>query len=469
MRIGLQKVSFGRILALGVAALTVASLAPQSGASAATLVTLHSFCSVTALAGTPPAPTCKDGVWPVGGLVMDPSGNGNLYGTTSAGGNSAGGGVVFQLTPANKSFGLWSETVLYNFCTQGGTKCSDGQTPLAGLLIDQMGNLYGTTQAGGAGGGGGTVFELIPNATKTGWTETVLYSFCASTNCRDGANPQGALLMDQMENLYGTTQAGGSPGSSGTVFALSNNAANTPWSWTAIYNFAFCAPAASNCTDGFSPLAGLISDPAGHIYGTAALGGANKGVRYAAGTVFELPVAGAETILYSFCAQRESGASCTDGAEPWGGLSIDAAGNLYGTTAYGGANGSGTVFELIPNVGTTGWTERVLYSFCKQSNCADGANPVAGLFLDTKSGNLYGTTKNGGNSFGTLFELSPPNATTPTWTQTVLYTFCPHAAPCTDGANPEAGLIMDPKSGYFYGTTYNGGAYDGGTAFELRP
>jgi uncharacterized repeat protein (TIGR03803 family) len=147
-----------------------------------------------------------------------------------------------------------------------------------------------------------------------------------------------------------------------------------------------------------------------------------------------------ETVLYSFCTQ---GSSCTDGTDPYpqAGLIMDASGKLYGTTPgveYG--YGEGTVFALTPNAARTKWTETVLYSFCAQAGCTDGAYLYAGLIMD-KSGKLYGTTYKGGlYNWGTVFELTP-NAAKTKWTETVLYSFCAQGAPCTDGQAPYAGLV----------------------------
>jgi hypothetical protein len=239
--------------------------------------------------------------------------------------------------------------VLYSFCAQGGTACTDGQYPYAGLIGDTSGNLYSTTYAGGAYGGG-TVFELTPPAKgKIAWTETVLYSFCAETNCTDGDTPLAGVIMDASGNLYSTTFLGGVHGG-GTVFELTPPAkGETAWTETVLYSF--CAQGAGYCTDGTELSAGLIMDRSGNLYGTTGGGGAYK----YNGTVFELTppakgkIAWTETVLYSFCAQ--GGAACTDGAGPFAGLIMDWSGNLYGTTYEGGANcqpnyGCGTVFEL---------------------------------------------------------------------------------------------------------------------------
>jgi uncharacterized repeat protein (TIGR03803 family) len=282
--------------------------------------------------------------------------------------------------------------------------------------MDGAGNLYGTTQRGGAHGppwGLGTVFELTPNAARTKWTETVLHSFCAQANCVDGSFPSAGLIMDGAGNLYGTTQSGGAhrpPYGLGTVFELTPNAARTKWTETVLYSF--CSQAF--CRDGRRPQTVLIMDGAGNLYGTSSEGGAICSVRLAerCGTVFELTPNAArtkwtETVLYSFCAQ----ANCVDGSFPSAGLIMDGVGNLYGTTPHGHA---GVVFELMPNAARTAWTDEVLYRFCLQGgSCSDGDQPSGSLIMD-KSGNLYGTTQFGGDGdgcgstgCGTVFALKP--------------------------------------------------------------
>jgi uncharacterized repeat protein (TIGR03803 family) len=307
------------------------------------------------------------------------------------------------------------ETVLYSFCAQA--RCTDGYYPVAGLIMDKAGNLYGTTEHGGAWNGdygSGTVFELTPPAAgKTAWTHKVLYSFCAQVNCADGSYPAAGLIMDKAGNLYGTTFQGGAHYGFGTVFELTPPAAGkTAWTQKVLYSF--CAQ--TNCTDGSYPAAGLIMDKAGNLYGTTEVGGVHWDFHVSrGGTVFELtPPAAAKTawtqkVLYSFCAQ----AGCTDGREPEAGLIMDTAGNLYGTTYFGGSTNhsgrrAGVVFELTPNAAKTAWTETVTYSFCFKPNyCADGSRPFAGLIMDAL-GNLYGTTQYGGlHGQGAVFELTP--------------------------------------------------------------
>jgi uncharacterized repeat protein (TIGR03803 family) len=327
------------------------------------------------------------------GLVLDQ--RGNLYGTTYVGG-AYEQGVVFKLTPKGE------ETVLYSF----GARNGDGTNPAAGLVFDQKGNLYGTTYLGGARGGG-VVFKLTPKGK-----ETVLYSFCAQTNCTDGANPAAGLVFDQKGNLYGTTSNRGAAcrlPECGVVFKL------TPQGkYMVLYRF--CAQ--TNCADGAGPTAGLVFDQKGNLYGTASVGGTYNNYDichdWGCGVVFELTPKGKETVLYSFCAQD----NCQDGARPSAGLIFDQKGNLYGTTAGGGVHsvdcdygyeGCGVVFKLTPE-----GKEAVLHYFCAQGRCTDGANPDAAVVFDQK-GNLYGTAFLGGANYndcdgygcGVVFKLTP--------------------------------------------------------------
>jgi uncharacterized repeat protein (TIGR03803 family) len=388
---------------------TVFELAPnQNGTWTETV--LHSFNDN----GT-------DGYFPVAGLVGDS--NGNFYGTTVQGG-TYDAGTVFELTPGDG--GDWTETVLHSFGS--GT---DGDYPEASLIFDAHGNLYSTTEGGGAGGYG-TVFELSP-AQGGSWTETVLYSF--HYNGSDGVGPQSALVFDAHGNLYGTTYGGGLDGE-GTVFQLTPG---HPWTAKVLYNFS------DNPNTG-----SLIVDSQGNLYGTALYGG------HGVGSVFELsPGPGGswvETALYSF---NNNG---TDGAYPDAGLLFDTAGNLYGTTVRGGGSDyDGTIFELSPRHGG-GWTETVLYSFTFDGT--DGIDPLTGLIFDTQ-GNLYGTTYGSGtHDYGTVFELSHGSGG---WTETLLHNFNNDGA---DGIYPYGTLISD-ANGNLYGTTYEGGAHGYGTVFKL--
>jgi uncharacterized repeat protein (TIGR03803 family) len=327
-----------------------------------------------------------------------------------------------------------TETVLYSF--SGNT----GSTPASALISDGAGNLYGTTVGGGAHALG-TVFELSP-ATGGGYTETVLHSF-GRADGSDGISPYAGLVRDSAGNLYGTTNAGGSD-HNGIVFELSPTSGS---SWTEKILYVFQGQTPDEC----SPRTTLLLDSAGNLYGTTSWCGSSD-----KGTIFELtPKTGGlwqSKLLFAF--------NGTNGYFPFS-LVLDAFGNLYGATAYGGANGVGTVFELKPVNGV--WKEHVLHDF--DNNGVDGANPQAGLIFDSK-GNLYGTTQLGGaNGYGTVFELSP--AARGAWTETILHNFTNTGG---DGYYPEAPLIFD-IAGNLYGTTTRGGSngFNGGTVFELTP
>lgn len=344
---------------------------------------LYSFCSVA---------NCLDGKLPGGVLVRDAAGN--LYGTTNEGGalaanGGSGAGTVFKVDTTGH------ETVLYSFCSAGLPNCTDGSFPAnSSLVMDAAGNLYGTTSAGGAHGGG-TVFMVSSLGS-----ETVLYSFCSNSGCTDGGDPAAGVILAGL-NMYGTTVSGGTHGF-GTVFKV-----EVGGNETVLYDF--CSEA--NCSDGASPFSGLMQDASGNLYGTTQGGG--TGVHNPGGTVFKIDSSGHETVLYSFCSQ--GGDTCTDGGGPYNTpLVQDAMGNLYGTTRIGGApgvyasdyaSGAGTVFQvdLLGN-------ETVLHSF--GSTYADGLFPQGGLVMDA-AGNLYGTTTGGGYSItsgyvndGTIFGVA---------------------------------------------------------------
>jgi len=393
--------------------LTIA--APVSAASHEQV--LYSFCNGTGSG-------CPDGEYPRAGVIFDSVGN--LYGTTE-GDDVLNYGNVFQLTPGAN--GSWTETVLYNFG-------SNGILPVGALVFDASGNLYGTTLAGGDYNNG-TVFELTP--TNGTWTEQVLYSFGA--NPGDGTGPASGLIFDGSGNLYGTTPNGGRFGT-GTVFELSPSG-NGTWSEKVLYSF-------SAAKYGRSPSGILVFDVKGNLYGVTSGGGAHRG-----GTVFELTPgkkgSWREQVLHSF--------SGKDGRQPIAGLTFDANGNLYGTAAQGGARNGGVVFELSPG-GNGTWTEQVLHYF---GHAADGARPASGLTFDG-SGNLYGTTRSGGSHGGGIaFELSPGSSGK--WTERVLHNF----GKGEDAAQPVTSLVFD-GSGNLYGTAQAGGASQfAGAVFEITP
>jgi len=303
----------------------------------------------------------RDGGSPWAGLVRNAAGN--LYGTTYAGGEH-GAGTVFKVDKAG------TETVLYSF---GATK-KDGAFPFAGLIVDEEGNFYGTTQLGGSLGLG-TAFELQPSGR-----ETVLHQFAGAP---DGAYPYGALVRDQAGNLYGTTLNGGrykqcSSGSGfgcGTVFKLDKTGKET-----ILHSFGGTAK------DGALPYAGLVLDSSNTLCGTTNGGGPSTD-----GTVFQLDVTGKEKVLHSFTAGR-------DGSHPFAGLVRDSENNLYGTAFFGGVH-NGTVFRVSKQGDVT-----VLHTFSQRK---DGQNPFGGLTRDA-AGNLYGSTSTGGTGCcGTIFQLAP--------------------------------------------------------------
>lgn len=422
-------------------AIVIAALLGSGTADATPETVLHSF------AGLP------DGNAPWAGLVKDSTGA--LYGTTEYGGKGggSGAGTVFRLTGSGNS---WTETTIYDFLG-----ASDGDAPEAGLLLGKNGELFGTTTAGGTGSNGrGTVFSLLPPA-KPGshWRHKVLYSFCSQANCTDGDTPVAALVRDGSGALYGTTQFGGTStfvsGGGGTVFKLTPPVIKGgAWTETVLYNF--CSQ--QNCIDGYQPYGGnLLLTKAGIIYGTTANGG---GVN--AGTLFSLvPAQGGgytETVLHDF-----GGNGGLDGRGPYGNLAGDKSGVLYGTTAAGGANGCGNVYSF-------GAAYSVLYDFCAKADHSDGALPWAGVIVVSGQGGtasaLYGTTTNGNinSNGGVVFKLVPSGGTP--WNETVLYSFCGQTN-CTDGHGPAFGTLLD-INGYFYGTTILGGTNDKGTVFQVR-
>jgi uncharacterized repeat protein (TIGR03803 family) len=383
----------------------------------------------------------KDGKSPQAGLIFDPAGN--LYGTTSTGGTtktncSLGCGTVFKLTP--NSNGSWNETVLHEF-----TWGEDGADPVGGLIFDAAGNLYGTTFLGGnpSGCDCGIVFELMPNQDGS-WKEKILYQFMGAA---DGGNPSAGLVFDPAGNLYGVTFENAA--NAGAVFELTPN---SDGSWTEKILYSFCS--VKNCDDGGNPVAGLILDSAGALYGTTQHGGVGL-----SGVAFKLAPnsdgSWTETVLHAF----KGG---DDGLQPVAGLIFDPAGNLYGTTRYGGRPGGGVVFKLTPQSDGS-WTEQRLHGFTGSN---DGGNPYAAVVLDP-AGNVYGTTQLGGLDprcgfgCGVVFKLTPKSGGG--WKFAKLHTFLNHP-----GAEPVAGLTFD-AAGNLYGTTSGDGVTTFGSVFEITP
>ena len=384
-----------------------------------------------------------DGGAPSSGLIMDAAGN--LYGTTSSGGDlnqcsNLGCGTVFKLTRLRN--GKWKEQVLYAF--QGGI---DGYDPAGNLVFDAGSNLYGTTSWGGNSAncsafGCGTVFELSPSSNGT-WTKTVLHNF---RNAPDGADPEGDLVFDAAGNLYGGT-LGDTIRDFGTVFELSP-VRGGKWRVTVLHNFLG--------SDGVGP-SGVIFDGAGNLLGTTAGGGRSYyGTSYRLSPPKQKGGKWTETDLYDFHGYGSGGAPL--------GVMRDSKGNLYGTAANGG-NNFGIVFEVRPH--GSRWKEKMIYNFCSRNNCADGASPLAGLVMDG-NGVLYGTTSSGGAGCswpgcGAVFKLAH---TKNGWKETILYRF---RGGSSDGAGPQERLMFD-RTGNLYGTANVQQGYQGsGVVFEITP
>ncbi len=333
-----------------------------------------------------------DGGAPIAGLTV--AANDKFYGGASDGGQ-AGAGTTFQLQLKNSS---WILTPLYTFSFN-----NEGSIgPNSRVLIGSDNSLYGTTYSQGVHGcqnnlGCGLVYKLRPllsvcRSALCYWTPTVLYTFSGNA---DGAYPEGDLIFGRSGVMYGTTFGGGNSGcqlgtgdNCGVVYSLT-----TAGGYTSLYTF-------QGGSDGSSPVSGVIEDQAGNLYGTTSEGGGQGCSGQGCGTVFELSPNGSgwtEKILYRF----QGG---TDGAAPMAGLIFDAAGNLYGTTGRGGSGEGGTAFELTPSGGQ--WTFHLLYSFNGPAQGHDFPGPHASLAMDA-AGNLYGTTMwDGANAQGAIFKLT---------------------------------------------------------------
>lgn len=395
-----------------------------------------------------------NGNLPNAGLLSDSLGN--LYGTTSFNGGKYGFGNVFELTPTGN--GTWTETVLHDFT--GGV---DGAWPFSTLISDGSGNLYGTASGGGqgqcfnSGQGCGLVFKLSRNAS--GWAETVLYDFVPGQT--KGVVPTAGLVFDKAGNLYGTTWAPGvlvdrhrsRVGSHNTFWGCNN-----PGCGGTVYELSPTNNgwketdlyAFTGANDGAASQASVIFDRAGNLYGTTAYGGTTGCTNgYGCGVVFKLTPANGG--WKERVLHQFTGA--TDGAYPVGNL-IERAGVLYSTTSSGGAFRNGTVFSLSPQAHGL-WAETVLHSF---SGGADGGAPLATVVADDE-GNLYGTTNQGGTFWGVVYELKARAA----WSETVLHTF----GGSGDAENPAAPVIFG-RLGHLYGTSQSGGSFQiHGAVFEV--
>jgi hypothetical protein len=357
-----------------------------------------------------------------------------------------------------------SESALYRF-----TGAADGGNPSGGLVGDPEGNLYGTT-SNYETSGDGTIFELSPPTSGYTWTFQTIFTF---TDKRlQGSAPLASLLRDSAGNLYGTASAGGGVRNCGSVFRLGPPTASGQRAFTSLHVF-------TGFTDGCAPFASLIMDASGNLYGTT-YGGGDVCIPWSGcslGVVFELSppsVPGekwTENILYRF-----GSIGGIDGASPEGGLVFDKNGWLYGTTAYSaGFTGIGTVFALSPpSVPGGTWTQHILYSF--QGGLQGSSNPAAGVVFDP-AGNLYGTTTDyqavygyycsGGAPCGHVFELSPPTRSGQPWTYSAIWSY---TGGC-DGDEPVGPVTLDTRGNVYATTEFGGcmGSVAGGTVIELSP
>ncbi len=299
---------------------------------------------------------------------------------------------------------------------------ADGNGPVVSPILDDQGNLYGTTRSGGAADKG-TVFKLAPDGNLTALADFARHG--------SGAEPLASLWRDAHGNLFGTTwndRGGRHPPSGGTLFEITASGREKT-----LHRFAPFDPA------GYSPEGGVIGDAQGNLYGATMLGGT-----YGYGVAYKFAPDGMMTVLHAF------GATADDGRQPVGSLAMDAAGNLYGATTQGGAQlAGGAVFKIAPD-----GTESIVHSFFVLPG--DGLTPYGGVLLDA-AGNIYGTTMLGGRDFdGTVYKLAPDG------TETILHSFSKYL----DGAQPMCSLVADAK-GNLYGSTSSFGPGDSGTVFEI--
>jgi len=387
-------------------------------APATTFKVLYSFAMQT------------DGKLPSWTVAVDKTGN--IFGTTFQGGDS-NAGVAYELSP--QPDGTWTETVIHSF------SFADGEPPVSGVILDESGNVYGATPAGGPTGTG-TIFQIAPSGGD--WVFTLLHD-----------SGSAGLVFDTKGNLYGAIGPG--KYQAGAVGELSPG----PDGWTYTVLYSFCSQ--PQCSDGDSPEAPLLFDAAGNLYGTASSGGDFEfcvADTYGCGVAFQLKLNrdGSWTyhLLHAFATDL------SDGETPTGALAIDRSGSLYGTTIAGGPTGGGTVYQLIPSSVGQGWREAILYTF---PNCVKGCTPTSGLAMD-KAGNLYGAAGGGNmlcagsNYCGVVYELSPEGGNK--WKYTVLHKFSG-----TDGYGP-LGVTVG-SDGNLYGTTLRGGKDNLGVVFEITP
>jgi uncharacterized repeat protein (TIGR03803 family) len=352
---------------------------------------------------------------------QDPTGA--VYATAYSGSNT---GTAFKIV---EDHGTWKGRKIFNF------KGNGGENPVAGVISDANGVLYGTTQNGGTYGRG-TVYSLA-QINKV-WTETVLHNFSGGA---DGGLPAINLVRDKSTGaLYGTTPSGGGNSNCGTAFSLVPS--GNSWTFNTLYSFA-------GGTDGCGPVAGLREGlKTGTFFSITGSGGAKN-----AGTVFELAEAGgvwSESTVYSFTGGN-------DGYMP-ADIGIDDTGRMFGVTRGGGVHGWGVVFQV--RAFHNKWSQSVLYSFYGGSY----GGTAIGIHLEKGSKTLYGTTASGGSDgYGTLFRLDKHGSY---WSQTVAHSF---GTSQSDGRYPESRPVEDAATGIIYGTTSQGGAYNGGALYWYIP
>jgi uncharacterized repeat protein (TIGR03803 family) len=388
-------------------------------AAQVTLTNLYSFIGNPITSGV--------GAIPVAGLVQ--GSDGNFYGTTEEGG-AKNEGTVFRISPSGSLTTLW--TFDLDLIPADGD--FDGVLPQAGVVQGGDGNFYGTTYRGGTNGGvgGGVVFQISMSGSLT--TLTTLHTFNDPRYPNDGIEPEAGLVQGNDGYFYGTTTIGGTY-NGGSIYRVNSNGS----SYGILYSF-------TNEPAQAMPRAGLVQGSDGNFYGITTFGGTNGN-----GTIFELNTTNDSlTTLHTF---EYNGVNNFDGYTPQAGLVQGNDGNFYGTTYYGGTNGTGTVFRINP----TGSNYAILYSF--NSYTGDGKEPDAGLVLGS-DGNFYGTTYQGGaHSGGTVFRISPSGS------YSNLYSFLGNVSN-SDGDEPAAGLVQG-IDGNFYGTTELGGTNGHGNVFKL--
>jgi len=324
-----------------------------------------------------------------------------------------------------------TQTVAYSFCAS--SNCADGSAPNSLLMMAADGNYYGTTTGGGANNTG-AIFQFNPRTS----TYQVLYSFCSQTACADGQSPYSGLVQDAQGNLWGTTLQGGA-NLEGTIYEITTGG---------VFNVVYSFCSQSGCTDGDTPFGGLTLASDGNLYGmTFGSGNSYDSV------IYRITPDGTYTELYSWCTLE----SCDDGWEPYGDMVQGSDGNLYGTTSVGGSQNGGVVFSM----GTDGSNYTVLYPFCSLSNCADGGAPGYGKLVQASDGSFYGQAQQGGvNGAGTIFKVTPAG------TYTDIYDYC-SATGCADGGSPNNSTLIYGSDGNLYGVAAGYGVYGNGAFFEL--